>query len=465
MFGFRLWQNGLVPTPLVTPPLTQASLPSTETEANAVSSDEWRSALVLRSARLLFVGVGVLVPYTLATMPQTPASAVGLFAVLIAAGVASFAPGVSPRARVTMLVLGLLGLGACSVYSYGPTPASLLGLATAVALSGMFLEQWSGALVVALTATAFFVFGAAGRLESVPRAAADHVLLMSWARMAASYTLATSILLLVISTVVRRTERQLAQTRSLLEEVLRERSARAAAEKALREEEARSQQALEAARLGSLVAGVAHEVRTPLFSITALVDAFEGGTREELEDAGRLLHQEVQRLNRLMTDLLEYGRPSVRALEAGSVADPLGRALRTCEALATSKGVTIRAVVSEDLPLVRYNPRLEQALQNLVANAIQHSPTGATVRVTMRTVRESSPSVLECGVEDQGPGISEEDLPRLFEPFFSRRKGGTGLGLSLVQRIADEHGGHVAATNRQEGGALFTITLPTASAP
>jgi len=107
-------------------------------------------------------------------------------------------------------------------------------------------------------------------------------------------------------------------------------------------------------------------------------------------------------------------------------------------------------------PVARDARRLEQAIQNLLANALQHSPAGATVRVIVAPAGGG----VEIRIEDEGPGILEENLHRLFEPFFTRRKGGTGLGLSIVQRIVETHGGRVFAANRRPGGAVFTIALP-----
>jgi signal transduction histidine kinase len=423
--------------------------------------DEWKPELVIRSAQLLFVGAALLVPYVLATMRPPLVTTVALLATLVASAVAAILPRISTHTRAIVLVGGLLGLGAAGTYTHGPSPGILLALTTTVVFSSVFLETRGAVLVLALTAVVFAVFGTAGRFDSVPRVAADHLLLGSWARMTASYTLLSALILLMISSAVRRAEHQLAKTRSALEEALRERRARSATEKALREEEARLRQALEAGRLGSLVAGVAHEVRTPLFNISATIDAFEGESREELEEVGRVLHAEVTRLNDLMSDLLDYGRPAALPLEPGSVREPLDRALQACDALALSAQVTIVTTVPDGLPLVRRNGRLEQAFQNLIANAVQHSRPGSTVRVTVRAARDGGSEALDCSVEDEGPGIPENDLPHVFEPFFTKRKGGTGLGLSIVQRIVEEHGGRVTAANRTQGGAAFTIRLPS----
>jgi signal transduction histidine kinase len=123
--------------------------------------------------------------------------------------------------------------------------------------------------------------------------------------------------------------------------------------------------------------------------------------------------------------------------------------------------VRVEDEVPPDLPaLDGEGARLEQALENLLANAIQHAPPGSSVRVRAAPDVLDGRPAMRCTVEDDGPGIAPEDMERLFDPFFSRRKGGTGLGLSIVHRVAEAHGGTVTAENRAQGGARFTLFLP-----
>jgi signal transduction histidine kinase len=219
------------------------------------------------------------------------------------------------------------------------------------------------------------------------------------------------------------------------------------------------------AEVGSLVAGVAHEVRTPLFSISATLDAFEGEMPSEHDEAVMLLRAQVKRLSNLMSDLLDYGRPPVLQLERAGIEDVVRRAAVLCTPLAAETGVTVRTdFAGHPTAVDRDARRLEQAFQNLIANAIQHAPRGSEVVVTVRGARRGSGRYVDCIVTDQGPGITAEALPRLFEPFFTRRHGGTGLGLPIVQRIVEAHGGTVTAVNRPSTGAAFTISLPAAPA-
>ena len=104
--------------------------------------------------------------------------------------------------------------------------------------------------------------------------------------------------------------------------------------------------------------------------------------------------------------------------------------------------------------------RLLIAVQNLIQNAIQHTPKGGEVMVEVEEFESAGGLWARCRFLDSGTGFKAEDFSRIFEPFFTRRRGGTGLGLSIVQRIVEEHGGRVAAGNRPEGGAVMTLELP-----
>jgi signal transduction histidine kinase len=117
--------------------------------------------------------------------------------------------------------------------------------------------------------------------------------------------------------------------------------------------------------------------------------------------------------------------------------------------------------LAADLPPLDIDAvRVEQALENLLANAIQHAPAGSVVRVAGRLDQTGLEPMARCTVEDEGPGVPVQSLEQVFEPFFSRRKGGTGLGLAIVQRVAEAHGGDVLAENRPGTGARFTLLLP-----
>jgi PAS domain S-box-containing protein len=262
--------------------------------------------------------------------------------------------------------------------------------------------------------------------------------------------------------------------------------------------------------MGSLVAGVAHEVRNPLFGISATLDAFEArfgqralaaGERrvdaradpqrenaaaDSRPSAGRaeirteegtegrapkaefqqyvaVLRGELERLSHLMGDLLEYGKPTSLEFSDGALADVVAEAVQGSLTLAENARVALRNTVDGGLPRLRMDRRrLLQVFQNLLDNAVRHSPPKSAVLVEAERSLVDGETWIDCRVLDEGPGFRPEDLLRVFEPFFTRRRGGTGLGLSIVQRIVEEHGGRILAGNRPGGGAAMTVRLPAA---
>ncbi len=220
--------------------------------------------------------------------------------------------------------------------------------------------------------------------------------------------------------------------------------------------------------MGTLVAGVAHEVRNPLFGMLSVLDAMEArfADRADLQPYSTVLREEAGRLNRLMQELIEYGRPPHRELAPAALGEVLAEALRHNEPLAAEAGVRLVGHIPPELPPVALDrDRLLRVFQNLLENAIQHSRPEAEVVLESRALGGNGDRWIECVIADSGPGFRPEDLPHVFEPFFSRRRGGTGLGLSIVQRIAGEHGGEIVAANRPEGGAMMTVRLPVHREP
>ena len=219
------------------------------------------------------------------------------------------------------------------------------------------------------------------------------------------------------------------------------------------------------ARMGELVAGVAHEVRNPLFAISSLLDAARQrlGEHPDFARFGPMLHAQVLRLGDLMRDLLEYGRPTALVRQPTTVRD-LASAVDVALQVAGREADVSLAWEWEDEgnhAIVVDRVRFVQLLVNLGANAIQHSPRGGSVRVMV----EHQPGALEFRVVDDGAGFPPDVLSRALEPFVTRRPGGTGLGLAIAHRIAEQHGATIHVRNRVAGdglvgGAVVTVRVP-----
>jgi signal transduction histidine kinase len=254
----------------------------------------------------------------------------------------------------------------------------------------------------------------------------------------------------------RRLRRMVRRLRREIAERIQAEAERARLETSLRRAETMS-------AMGALVAGVAHEVRNPLFGVLSVLDAMEArlGDHADLQRYFPVLREEASRLTRLMQELMEYGKPPNRELTPGPIAEVLTEAIRHNEGLAATSGVRLVGRIPDVLPPVRLDrDRLLRVFQNLLENAIQHSRPNDEVVLESRVLGSNGRQWIECLVADSGPGFQADDLPHLFQPFFSRRRGGTGLGLSIVHQIAQEHGGEIVAANRPEGGALMTVRLP-----
>jgi signal transduction histidine kinase len=219
------------------------------------------------------------------------------------------------------------------------------------------------------------------------------------------------------------------------------------------------------AALGTLLGGVAHEVRNPLFGILATLQLFEGRLRSQpgFEECRTLLQANVQRLLELMQELLDYARPMPAAFAEADLSAVVEQAVGACLTVAGQRDVTIRNAVPPELAPFRMDRRrLVQVFQNVISNAVAFSPSGTTVTVSARLAGGD----VCCEIEDCGPGFTAEEMPHVFEPFFSRRRDGTGLGLSIARRIVEAHAGTITAANRPSmTGGLIRITLPRSGVP
>lgn len=246
--------------------------------------------------------------------------------------------------------------------------------------------------------------------------------------------------------------------------------ARALGERRALEEALVRQQRLSA--MGNLAAGVAHEVRNPLNAISVGLQRLrlefpppDPAAREEHTRMARVIEAEVSRLNTILERFLTLARPLKLSLAVEPLAPALAEVLGLLAPQAEKQGVRIVQDIRLDGVRVALDrTQFTHAVMNVLLNAIQAMPGGGTLSVTAER-RPAGASATACiAVADTGPGIPAEQLDRIFEPYFTTKPDGTGLGLALVHKIVEEHGGSVQASNRGQGGALFEITLPVAGA-
>lgn len=217
----------------------------------------------------------------------------------------------------------------------------------------------------------------------------------------------------------------------------------------------------------AMVADVAHELRNPLNNLRVWLEAAQDGVADLDQALTASLLEEALRLQHLVDDLQDLAAADAGTLrlhfEVVSATDVLHQAVSAYQVAARTAGVTLTVTAPDDLTLHADPIRLRQLLDNLVSNALRHTPPGGAVTLTA----ENSAGEVVLRVADTGTGIGPEDLPRVFDRFWradpsrSRRTGGSGLGLAIVRQLATAHGGTVTAESTLGKGTAFTLHLPS----
>jgi two-component system sensor histidine kinase PilS (NtrC family) len=229
----------------------------------------------------------------------------------------------------------------------------------------------------------------------------------------------------------------------------------------IKQMEQRMRQADRLAAVGRLSANMAHEIRNPLASISGAVEALARDlppdhTRGQLVE---IVLRESARLNQIVGDFLEYARPAPMAAIEINMAEIFDEVLLLIEHRTLPANLKVSREYGESLPTRADPQRLRQAVWNLCLNAVQAMPDGGELRVGAQSLRERG-GRLQISVTDTGQGIAETDLPHIFEPFFSTKPEGSGIGLALVYRVVEEHGGSIEVRSRVGEGTTFVLTLP-----
>ncbi|HOX16085.1 MAG TPA: ATP-binding protein, partial [Smithellaceae bacterium] len=211
--------------------------------------------------------------------------------------------------------------------------------------------------------------------------------------------------------------------------------------------------------IGSLAAGVAHEIRNPLSSIKGFAVYFKqrlAGNAED-EQTTDIMIAETERLNRVISQLIEFARPLELKKEQTNLVDLIRHTIRLVNAEAGKNAVEIDVKTDEDLPLADIDPdKIKQVLLNIFLNALSAMPEGGKLSVEMAAQKD----FMDVTISDTGSGIKEEDMPRIYDPYFTSKPAGTGLGLAVAQKIMDAHGGVIQMESKAGVGTKVTLRFP-----
>jgi len=217
------------------------------------------------------------------------------------------------------------------------------------------------------------------------------------------------------------------------------------------------------AAIGELAAGVAHEIRNPLSSIRGFAQFLRHSLKDKPQEKeyAETMVTEVDRINRVVTDLLTFARPMTVEISPTDITELIEHSVRLVEADALSREVIIRMNISDLTKLPLDANQITQALLNLLLNALQAILPKGNIEIGAEL--DASDSRLHFWVKDDGPGIPDTQIEKIFESFYTTREKGTGLGLAIVHKIAENHNGEIRVDSPPEGmtrGCCFSIIIP-----
>ncbi|MBP1695942.1 MAG: domain S-box [Deltaproteobacteria bacterium] len=228
------------------------------------------------------------------------------------------------------------------------------------------------------------------------------------------------------------------------------------------ETEKRIRESERLAHIGTLTTSLAHEIRNPLSSVKMNSQIilknmdFGGNDKRRME----IIIHEISRLERILDEMLDFARPVKLNLEPASINSVMDACLEVMDARIREKGIAIRKLYHRRLPRILVDhEKMEQAIINVLLNAVEIIPEGGSIEIVTKQLRRNG-GALQIEISDDGPGISIEDLPYVFDPFFSNKKRGTGLGLSNVNRIMEAHGGTGSVSLRKPHGTRVRLIIP-----
>jgi len=217
------------------------------------------------------------------------------------------------------------------------------------------------------------------------------------------------------------------------------------------------------AGIGRLAANIAHEIRNPLASISGSVEVLKRlpGADAETRNLVDIAVREVDRVNALISNLLDYARPRTEDRQRLDLAEMVAEIAKIFELERRAKEVRLQLHAPTNVWVEAASGQMQQVLWNLLRNAAEAMPEGGTIYLSTAQ-RNATPPEAILMVRDTGIGIAREDLDHIFEPFFSRKTGGTGLGLATTARIVEDHKGTIDVLSQRGKGTTFTVRLPAA---
>jgi PAS domain S-box-containing protein len=222
------------------------------------------------------------------------------------------------------------------------------------------------------------------------------------------------------------------------------------------------------ASIGKFAAGIAHEIRNPLTGLSLFLDDLHDNLGADNKTYMPLINtalSEIERLDKLIREILEYAMPSKGILIDCNLNKLINSVLLLTEKQLNKQKINVITELNESTKTIEIDPeRIKQALLNLILNSIHFMPDGGDLILTTgNRLNNRSNNIVEITIEDSGVGFDEKEITNIFDPFYTNRDGGTGLGLAITHSIISEHKGTIIASNRKEGGAKFIISLPNSS--
>ncbi len=217
------------------------------------------------------------------------------------------------------------------------------------------------------------------------------------------------------------------------------------------------------AALGTMAAGIAHEIRNPLTSLQLFVQmmAERFDDHEFRAKFTQIVPPEIERLNRIVNDLVSFAKPSKLTREPAQINEILDKTIRLSEISFKKANVKVVKEFGEVPKVTVDQQQIMQIFLNLIMNGAQAMTTGGTL--TVKTYVSEKPGMVATDIKDTGTGISEENMKKIFAPFFTTKEAGTGLGLAITRRIIEEHKGEIKVKSKVGEGTTFTVELPIAS--